>query len=147
MKLFDLGQHVLDVAVQRFAEAEIALPDRQLVYMTPIPGDCAQVAVLMGTWALNPPLEGPGPCTNSRWYGSFTLVVMRDCPAMPSARGKPPTVDNMERSAKIASDDVEVLTLIAESFPFVDGIEIRIGAPSGGLQRVELDLQIPAEGA
>jgi hypothetical protein len=129
-----------------FAEQGVVLPSRQVIYLSPLPVDCEQVAVLISGWVPLPPWEGLIACQATRWCGQFSVVVSRATPAV-SRGSRAPAEDAMRESARIASDDAEALLCM------VNGVEelgpdfqLELGAPQGGFQTVICGMQIPAFG-
>lgn len=122
-------------------------PSRHIVYMSPIPADCAQVAVLMSGWLTYPGVDGPTSCLNARWIADLSVIITRCTPAMVKNPGMGkdvvPSPEKMAAAAKIASDDAESLLAVLGTVGEAGGISLNVQSPQGGLQTVELNLQIP----
>lgn len=148
--LYGMAESLLGLVVSTFNAEGVTPPSRQVVYMSPIPADCEQVAVLFSGWDPYPSPEGPQSCVRFRWLANFSVIVTRCTPAIVKNAGgmRPtaPSVDMMKAAAKIASDDAECLLTAVLGLDEVGGVGIITGPPSGGLQTVELNLQIPAGG-
>lgn len=145
--LFGMGSRLLELIKSTFTAAGLTLPDRQLVYMSPIPADCEQVAVLTSGWDVYPGGEGPQQCITFRWMANFSIIVTRCTPAMPTSRsGKVtiPSVEKMESAMETASKDAEALLQVVVALEEVSAPSIIVQSPSGGFQTVELNVQIPA---
>lgn len=149
ISLYGMAQTLLERTRQASFERGITLPERQIIYMSPIPADCDQVAVLMSGWVPTPTWEGTTQCQNFRWVGQFSITITRSTPAMPSNRGKAaPTSDAMNRAAKIASDDAEVLLTVVRGLSEIgQDFALETAPPEGGLQSTVMVLQLPAFGA
>lgn len=144
VSLFSIGKLLLERTVLAFQRAGVAIPARQFVYMASVPADCPQLVVMISGWAQNPAPEGPTMCDPNRWFGNFTIGLARNTPALPKRGSQPPSAESMEQAARIASDDAEVFLSLVTSLGEVDGVDVRIGAPQGGMQIVELDVSLPS---
>lgn len=143
---YDIAQEVLGRVVQQFLQAGIAIPGRQLVYLSPIPADCEQLAVLIGTVNISPvPQEGMFKCLTGRWAVNIGVVVSRNSCAYTNGKTGP-KIEDMERAARIASGDAMVLMDLAAGFDEVGTIELTMSPPGGALQTVELNVQLPITG-
>lgn len=141
--LFELGEDLLGRAIQALADHGAPIPVRRMVYIVPVPVDCEQLVVQFTGWELFPPLGGPTVCSEGRWFGSFTVGISRPSPAVPKKATVAPSVDMMENAAKIASRDAEVLLSLVNGLDEIWEPDIRVGAPNGGFQMVELDVKVP----
>lgn len=144
-----MGQDIMQRALSCFTAQGVVPPNRQVVYMAPIPADCEQIAVLFSGWTPMPFLEGLTHCDTYRWIANFSVVITRCTPAI--AVGKmnktAPTPEQMLKAAEIASADAEVLLCLVAAIDEVGPeLEILTPAPQGGMQTVELTLQVPAYG-
>ena len=144
--LYEMATIVLERTVQAFAERGVVLPDRQLVYIAPLPVDCEQLAVLISGWVPDPPPIGLTHCQDFRWCGNFDIVVSRTSPAIPKGN-KAPTVEQMNRASQIAAEDAECILAVVRGLDEI-GPEFSfvVGAPQGGYQTVVASVQIPAAG-
>lgn len=143
-----MGQDIMALVNQCFTSQGVIAPARQIVYLAPIPADCEQVAVLFSGWTPMPPWDGLTHCDNYRWVANFTVSITRCTPAIGAKNGKvAPTPDQMLQAAQIASADAEILLCVVASVDEV-GPEISVltPAPQGGMQTVELTIQVPAVG-
>jgi hypothetical protein len=126
----------------------IILPVRQFIYMTAVPVDCEQVAVMFGGWVGDPPAGGMTSCFNFRWCAQIGVALARCTPAVPP-RGSTsaPPVDKMNAAAQIASDDAELLIELVSTFGEV-GADLTLSTPEpeGGYQAVLLTCTLPAFG-
>jgi hypothetical protein len=125
----------------------VTLPGRQFVYPSQMVADCPQVAVTFSGWELTPPAMtlGTMSCINARWMANLSVSILRESPALPSKRGVAPSVDQLNASAWIASQDAEVLLALVQTYSEI-GVTLTLlsGEPTGGFQMVELNIQIPA---
>lgn len=147
--LHGMAQALLARAVMGFIADGNPPPSRQTVYMSPIPADCEQIAVLFSGWTPWPGSDGPESCMRSRWLGGFSVIVTRCTPAKLKGAGMKaqfPATEEMSAAAKIASDDAESLLALVAGLDEVASVDIIVGAPAGGLQTVELNVSIPAGG-
>jgi hypothetical protein len=143
-----MGQELMTRLISCFVSQGVVAPDRQIVYMMPIPADCEQVAVLFSGWNPLPPWDTLTHCDSFRWVASYSIGITRCTPALPTKAGKvAPTPDQMLQAAQIASQDAEVLLCLVASLGEI-GSELSVvtAAPSGGFQTVEVNLSIPAVG-
>jgi hypothetical protein len=148
--LADMGERLLEVVNQAALSRGVALPQRQSVYMAPIPADCEQVAVLFTGWNPTPAPDGPTVCKPWRWMAPVSVIITRCTPAMPGKGGALKTVpaDHMTAAARLASDDSEVLLEVLNRLDEI-GADVGVVAnpPSGGLQTVELNIQLLPTGS
>lgn len=124
------------------------LPDRQFVYMTSVPIDCEQVAVMFGGWVGDPPAGGMVTCLNFRWCAQIGVAIGRCTPAIPN-RGttSAPPVGKMNAAAQIASDDAELLIELVSTFGEIGAdMTLTTPEPDGGYQAVLLTCTLPAYG-
>lgn len=146
--LFGMASRLLALVESTFLSDGMTLPERRVVYPAPIPADCEQVAVLFTGWATFPGADGPEQCINMRWLADLSVIITRCTPALPKAtRGgstaSPPDPQKMKDAAKIASDDAEGLLHVLQGVGEAGAVSLTTGAPQGGLQTVELNLQVP----
>lgn len=144
--LFEMAENILARTVQAFAQRGVALPDRQIIYIAPLPVDCEQVAVLISGWVPDPAPIGLTTCQDFRWCGIFDIVVSRAAPAVPKGRSAP-TAQQMNESARIASEDAEcVLAVVRGLSEIGPDFTFTVGAPQGGFQTVVCSVEVPAAG-
>jgi hypothetical protein len=146
--LFNMAEAVMERLRGCAANEGVKLPPRQVIYMSPIPADCEQVAVLFNGWTPDRTWEITIHCNAFRWLAGFSVIITRCTPAMPSKKGLPPTPGEMMEAAKIASTDAELLQCLVNTMDEI-GAELSIitQAPQGGFQTVELDISLPVFGA
>jgi hypothetical protein len=132
-----------------FMTQGVVPPTRQVVYMSPIPADCEQVAVLFAGWSPLPPWDTLTNCDSFRWVANFSVIITRCTPAIGTKSGKvAPTPDVMLQAAQIASQDAEVLLCLVSTIGEIGAdLNVNTPAPQGGMQTVELTVQVPAVGA
>lgn len=145
--LMTMSQEIMARLRNVAAEDGCTLPSRQFTYMTSVPPDCEQVAVMFGGWVIDPPAEGMTICMNYRWCAQFGVAIVRCTPAMPTRAGVAPAVEKMDAAAQIASDDAELLIHLAGTFGEV-GADLGLSTPEpeGGYQAVLLTVTLPAFG-
>lgn len=143
-----MGQDLMARVLSCFTDQGVAPPERQVVYMAPIPADCEQVAVLFSGWTPLPLWDGLAHCDLYRWVANFSIIITRCTPAIGAKSGKvAPVPDVMLAAAEIASADAEVLLCTVASIGEIGPeIEVLTPAPQGGMQTVELTVQVPAVG-
>ena len=146
--LYAMGEAMLHRVQACALELGLTLPERQVIYMSPIPADCEQVAVLFNGWSADQNWETTIHCNAFRWIAGFSVVVTRCTPAMPSKKGATPTPDQMMAAAKLASDDAELMLCVLSTVDEIGtGLGVVTQAPQGGYQSVELDVSIAAFGS
>jgi hypothetical protein len=130
------------------AQLGVVLPDRQVPYFLPVPTDCDQVAVAIEAWAPSPPPEDGAlsNCNSFVWTLRMVVSITRETCAVMDDHGDPPTVELMEEALRIASDDAEVMKLVVAGYDQIGQGEIRMGAPAGKYQHVEMDLTVRGDG-
>lgn len=149
LSLYGMAEEILRKLNAAAAQMQVTLPTRQLIYMAPTPVDCPQVSVMMGGWAPAALWEGFVSCQTFKWAGIFSIVITRKTPAVPKGIGnKVPEPALMREAAMISSADADVLVALVQSFEEI-GPEMTLatGAPEGGLQSVELNVQLTAYGS
>jgi hypothetical protein len=148
--LDEMGHALLDIVVAAALAKGITLPGRQAVYTAPIPADCEQVAVLFTGWTPTPPPDGPTICKPWRWIANYSVIITRCSPAVPG-KGKAQhtvTVDQLNASAKMASDDAEVFLEAMNRLNEVGyDVSVVTNSPSGGFQTVELNVPLISGGS
>lgn len=144
--LFGMAQEILTRAESCLAQLGLAIPARRIVYPSPIPADCEQLAVLFSGWVPQPQWNGLANCSEFRWCGNFAVGLTRPTPAKQGARTAP-SAAAMDEAAVIASADAEALILLAGSFDELAELTIITEAPDGGYQTTVLNMQLPAYGA
>lgn len=148
ISLYQMAEQLLARLKQAAYELGTVLPDRDLIYMSPVPADCAQIAVLISGWSPAPQWDVSTSCQNFRWFGQFSVVITRCTPAIPPRGSKAgPAVDSMHRAAQIASDDAEVLVALVRGLGEIGAdFALETAAPEGGLQSTVMNVQVPAFG-
>lgn len=146
--LYGMAERLLQLVKDCFRDGGVELPPREVIYTSPIPADCEQVAVLFSGWDTYPGADGPTQCFNMRWLADFSIIVTRKTPAMPKvvragATAAAPDPEKMRAAAKISSDDAEALLCVVRTVDEVSNVSLITGSPQGGLQTVELNLQVP----
>jgi hypothetical protein len=150
--LYDMAQALLDIVLAAGVAKGITLPSRRLVYPSPIPADCEQVAVLFTGWNPTPmpAPDGTSICHNWRWVAPFSAIITRCTPAIPGKGKALRHVDasQMHLAAKIASDDSEVMLEAMNRIGEV-GADVSLAAnpPQGGFQTVELNVSLISGGS
>jgi hypothetical protein len=146
--LYDMAQIVLERTKQCFTEAGLSLPARQVIYMSPIPADCEQLAVLFSGWTPDHSWDNTAHCNSFRWLAGFNVAVTRCTPAMPDKRGNAPSALQMNAAAKMASDDAEAFICVVRSLDEIaSDLSINTSSPQGGFQTTELNVSFPSFGA
>jgi hypothetical protein len=145
--LYGIATDVLSRMAACALSVGVSLPSRQFVYPSQTVADCPQVAVTFSGWVMTPPPTeiGTMSCISARWMANLSVGILRESPAVPSKRGTAPTVDQLNASAWIASQDAEVLLALIQTYDEI-GVDLALvsGEPTGGFQMVELSIQIPA---
>lgn len=145
--LVSMAREILAALEQVALSAGVDLPDRRVVYMTPLPADCAQAGVLFSGWQLENTNDDMVVCQNERWLGRFSVLITRNSPAIPAdeQNPKPPSTAKMLQAAMIASQDAELLISLLSGLGEVSGsATIETPATEGGLQSVLLSVLLPA---
>lgn len=146
--LFHMAENLLERVKACALQHGVVLPSRQLVYLSPIPADCEQVAVLFDGWSADQTWDITLHCNAFRWMGGFSVVITRCTPALPGRKGTAPGVDQMREAALLASRDADVLTCVVTSLDEIGPeMQIMTQAPNGGFQTTELDIRMPAYGS
>lgn len=143
-----MAQELMARVLQSFASQGVTPPERQIIYMAPIPVDCEQLSVLFSQWTPLPPAELSTTCVNLRWFATFNVVVSRCTPAQSKDPKKAPTPAQMLAAATMASQDAEVMLNLVNTGLTEVGSELEVLTPAatGGFQTVELTVQLPAAG-
>lgn len=145
--LMSMAQEVLVRLNNAAAGLGMTLPSRQLIYPSAVPADCEQVTVLIGGWQNEPAADGLQICQTFRWCAQMGILISRCSPATPGSRGEAPTVDQVMRSAQLASDDAELLLALIGGFGEIGAdIQLSTPEPEGGFQAVLLNVVLPAFG-
>jgi hypothetical protein len=145
--LASMCQNLMALVEQAAAGQGVALPERRVIYMAPMPADCPQVAVLMGGWAPEPQWDGLAVCQPARWVAQVGVVITRRSPAVPSASGDLPKPSALLDAARMASADAEVLLEVVGGLGEISGdVVIETPAAEGGLQSVTLAVRVAAFG-
>jgi hypothetical protein len=149
--LEEMGHALLELIRAAAVDKGVVLPDRQSVYMAPIPADCAQVAVLFTSW--NPTPVGDGGvviCQPWRWLAPMSAIITRCTPAVPGKNKSlgTVTVDQLNAAAAVASADAEVLLAVVNRLHEIGSdTSVVTNAPSGGYQTVELNVSLVSGGS
>lgn len=147
--LYEMAYRLMNLVQANFAGAGIPLPERSVIYPSPIPADCEQVAVLFTGWTPYPQSDGPQVCEGFRWMGDFSVIVTRCTPALvPKTATKTltPAAEKMHEAALMASQDAEVLLAVLHDLGEFASPSVTVQSPVGGLQTTEMDVQIPVGG-
>lgn len=147
--LSGMGEALLDIVRAAALEKGTALPDRQSVYMAPIPADCEQVAVLFSGWNITPAPEGPMICAPYRWMAGYSVIITRCTPAMPPKNSKAlVSPEKMIEASRISSDDAEIMLAVVNRLGEIGpDLSIVCNPPQGGMQTVELNVQLLSVGS
>jgi hypothetical protein len=148
--LSDMGEALLEIVRSAAVECGVTLPARQSVYMAPIPADCEQVAVLFSGWDPSPAPSAPIVCRPFRWMAGYSVIITRCTPAVPNPKAKqaPVTAERMVEAARLASKDAEVMLAVVNRLGEVGSdLSVVTQPPSGGLQTVELNVQLMSVGS
>jgi hypothetical protein len=143
-----MAQDLMTRTLSCFTGKGVVPPTRQVIYMAPIPADCEQVAVMFSGWTPMPPWVDLTHCDIYRWVANFSVIITRCTPANWTKGGKVlPDPEQMLRAAEIASADAEVLLCLVASVDEIGpAVQILTPSPQGGMQTVELTIEIPAVG-
>lgn len=146
--LMTMAQQILTTLEGVARSAAVELPPRRVIYMTPMPADCAQIGVLFSGWEMENDGGTMMNCQTARWVGRFTILITRDSPAVPSntTPPKPPAPEKMIAAAEIAAQDAEILISLLQVFTEMAGATIETPAAEGGLQSVVATVLLPAFG-
>jgi hypothetical protein len=148
--LFTMAEALMARLVGAMTSVGVSVPARQVLYMSPIPADCEQIAVMFSGYAPQPPWDGVYPCQVPMWMGQFSIAITRKCtPAMPTKAGAAPSAVAMTEAAQMASDDAEALLALANGLEGGLGPEFLLETPppQGGMQSVVMSIQVPAFGS
>lgn len=147
ISLYEMAEILLNRTRQSFESQGVLLPTRQIIYPSPIPVDCEQLAVLMAGWVPQPPWEGVVSCQAVKWCGAFTIVLSRVTPAMPKSANRAPGAEQMNSAARIASEDSGCLLDVARGLGEIGpDFSLETGSPQGGFQTCAMNIQVPAFG-
>lgn len=146
--LMTMARQILTALEGVARSAAVDLPERRVIYMTPMPADCAQVGVLFSGWEMENNDGGMINCQTARWLGRFTVLITRNSPAIPSGTQPPtpPTAAQMIAAADMAAGDAELMISLLQSFAEIAGAAIQTPSVEGGLQSVVLTVLLPAFG-
>ncbi|MGV1079720.1 MAG: hypothetical protein ACOYD1_07690 [Candidatus Nanopelagicales bacterium] len=143
--LYGMATHLLGLVESVYQSEGVGLPERRVLYMSPIPADCEQVAVLFTGWSPYPTFDGPVSCQRYRWMGDFSVIVTRCTPAMAKGtKNLTPPAEKMSDAALLASTDAEMMLKVLEHIEEFATPQVIVQSPTGGLQTTELNVQIPA---
>lgn len=148
--LSGMGEALLDIVRAAAVSKGVQLPGRQMVYMAPVPADCEQVGVLFNGWTPTPAPDGPMVCTTFRWIAGYSVLITRCTPAVPRGPKGKQTVsaEAMIEAARIASADAEVMLATLQRLGEIGpDVSVVTQAPSGGMQTVELNVQLLPAGS
>lgn len=148
--LSEMGEALLEIVRASAVTKGVTLPARQSVYMAPIPADCEQAAVLFSGWNPTPAPDGPTVCAEFRWMAGYSVIITRCTPAVlrgPKGKQVVP-MEMMTEAARIASADAEIMLEVVRRLGEI-GPDVSVVAqpPSGGLQTVELNIQLLPAGS
>jgi len=146
--LYGMAEALLARMEVCFLGRGLTLPERKIIYMSPIVQDCEQAAVVFSGWVPTPVWDGTIMCDAFRWLANFSCLVTRCTPAVPTKNGGTPSVAKQREAAQISSADAEAMLCVVSTVGEI-GPELQVitHAPQGGLQTVELILNLPAAGA
>jgi len=147
--LYSMADRLLELVKSNFLAAAVSLPEREVIYMSPIPADCEQVAVLFSGWNPYPMSDGPQVCAGYRWLADFSVIVTRCTPAIApktATKNLTPAAEKMHEAAQMASRDSEILLSVLQDLSEFANPAVLVQSPVGGLQTTELDVQIPIGG-
>jgi hypothetical protein len=146
--LYGMAEALLARMEVCFLGRGLTLPSRKIIYMSPIVQDCEQAAVVFSGWTPTPVWDGTIMCDAFRWLANFSCLVTRCTPALPGKNGTTPAVAKMNDAARLSSADAEaMLCVVATLGELGPELQVITHAPQGGLQTVELLLNLPAAGA
>lgn len=147
MTLFEMGQIILDRMESIATGLGMDLPERRIIYPSPVPVDCAQVAVVLLGWQPTVVSDSYVGCQTFRWAGSFAVQITRCTPAVSRRRNELPAAADMIEAGRIASDDSDILVELVRSFSEIGPeMALQLAAPDGGFQTVQLTVSLPATG-
>lgn len=147
LTLFEMGKQILDRMNGIAADLGVPLPERQIIYPSPVPVDCAQVAVVLLGWQPTVVSDGYVGCQSFKWAGNFAVQITRCTPAVSRRRNELPAPDDMIEAGRIASDDSDILVELVRSFTEIGPeMALQLAAPDGGFQTVQLTVSLPAYG-
>jgi len=147
--LYEMAYRLMNLVQANFTCAGIPLPERAVIYPSPIPADCEQVAVLFTGWTPYPQSDGPQVCEGFRWMGDFSVIITRCTPAMvpkTATKSLTPAPEKMHEAALMASQDAEILLAVLHDLGEFASPSVTVQSPVGGLQTTEMDVQIPVGG-
>lgn len=143
--LASMAEGLLRRLVSVARQAGVDLPTRQVIYMTTVPMDCAQVAVLFNGWQAEPASADMTTCGVTRWAARFGVGISRPSGAVPDRSGQPPSAASMSAAAAVSSQDAELLLELLQGIgEFLGDVIIETGAPEGAFQSTTLSVVIPA---
>ena len=147
MTLFEMGKIILERMESIAATLGMDLPERRVIYPSPVPVDCAQVAVVMLGWQPTVIADGYIGCQQFKWAGNFAIAITRCTPAVSKRRNELPAASDMIEAGRIASDDSDILVELVRSFSEIGPeMALQLAAPDGGFQTVQLTVSLPATG-
>lgn len=146
ISLYQMAEILLNRTRQVFESRGVLLPNRQIIYLAPLPVDCEQLAVLISGWVPTPGFETTMRCSTVRWMGQFDVIVSRPTPAVSGGKTAP-KAEQMSRAAKVASDDMDCLLDVVRGLGEIGAeFQLETAAPQGNFQTSAASLQIPAFG-
>lgn len=145
--LYAMAEELMTRVTDAAARLAVSLPSRKVIYMSPVPVDCAQVTVCIIGWIPTHHSDGYINCQTFKWAGHFSVIITRVTCAVPGRDGQAPKAELMKQAAEQASDDADVMVALVQGLEEI-GPEISLitGAPEGGFQSVELSITVPAFG-
>lgn len=142
---YEIAEDLLGIVEQQALQNGVSLPERKVIYTSPIPADCEQVAVLLSGWQIPGDTGQLMNCIVAPWVATLSVIITRCTPAMPKGnKGAAPPEDAMKAAAEMASTDAELFRDVMAALsprPF-QSPSIVIQSPVGGLQTVELSLSL-----
>lgn len=147
LSLFEMGKQILERIQTIAVTLGVDLPERQIIYPSPVPVDCAQVAVVLLGWQPTVQSDAYVNCQTFKWAGNFAVQITRCTPAVSRKRNELPAAVDMIEAGRIASDDSDILVELVRSFAEIGPeMGLALAAPDGGFQTVQLTVSLPAYG-
>lgn len=147
LTLFDMGKLIISRIEEIAITLGVELPERRIIYPSPVPVDCAQVAVVLLGWQPTVQNDTYVSCQRFKWAGNFAVQITRCTPAVSRRRSELPAAQDMIEAARIASDDSDILVELVRSFTEIGPeMALQLAAPDGGFQTVQLTVSLPAFG-
>lgn len=157
--IFDLGQQILSIVNEVYAEHGVALPNRQYIAAgdaSSIPHDCDQVVVSFGV--LRPGLPGdatPPVNCHTPTNAVFVVEIARPIPRLGATGGTSvrrsaiPEPNDIMETTRVQMIDARLLSETAKrcgqaSWPEIVSppYSVTVGPPSGGYQGVVMEVNL-----